>query len=61
MVAEKKADILARSSASLMPSKKSRPYGKDLLSLLVQSNLDTNIPEGDRMTDEEILSRTCCA
>ena len=30
---------------------------KDLLSALVKANLDPSIPESQRMTDEEVLSR----
>ena len=33
--------------------------GHDLLSLLIRSNIASDIPESMRMSDEEILSRKC--
>ena len=30
---------------------------RDLLSLLVKSNMSTDIPEGNRMSNEEIIAR----
>lgn len=32
--------------------------GRDLLTLLVRSNMATNIPETQRLSDEEVLART---
>lgn len=32
--------------------------GKDLLSALVRANLDLDLPENQRMSDEDVLART---
>ena len=32
--------------------------GRDLLSLLVKANMATDIPESQRMSDEDVLART---
>jgi hypothetical protein len=32
--------------------------GRDLLSLLVQANMETDLPENHRMSDEDVLART---
>jgi hypothetical protein len=32
--------------------------GRDLLSLLVQANMATDLPESQRMSDEDVLART---
>lgn len=32
--------------------------GRDLLSVLVRANLDTELPDSQRMSDEDVLART---
>lgn len=32
-------------------------WGKDLLSALVRANMDTELPESQRMVDEDVLAR----
>jgi hypothetical protein len=32
-------------------------HGRDLLSLLVKANMDTDIPESQKMSDEDVLAR----
>ncbi len=34
--------------------------GHDLLSVLIKANMDPDIPESQRMIDEDVLSRTSC-
>ena len=34
-----------------------RGGGKDLLSVLVRANMDTELPESQRMSDEDVLAR----
>ena len=34
-----------------------RGSGKDLLSVLVRANMDTELPESQRMSDEDVLAR----
>jgi hypothetical protein len=36
---------------------KSSLQGRDLLSLLVRANMATDIPESQRITDEDVLAR----
>ena len=36
---------------------KSSLHGRDLLSLLVRANMDTDIPESQKMSDEDVLAR----
>ncbi len=35
--------------------------GKDLLSVLIRANMDTDLPESQRLSDEDVLARTSCA
>lgn len=46
---EKEKDAFSDDSADL--------HHKDLLSALIKANMDPSIPESQRMTDEEVLSR----
>ncbi len=32
--------------------------GKDLLSVLIKANMDTDLPESQRLPDEDVLART---
>ncbi|KAF7796927.1 hypothetical protein EIP86_008112 [Pleurotus ostreatoroseus] len=53
MIAEKKAEILA--TTHIVKSKD--VTSRDILSLLIKSNMATDLQESDRMSDEEILSQ----
>lgn len=33
--------------------------GHDLLTALIKANMDTSLPESQRMTDEDVLAREC--
>ena len=35
--------------------------GNDLLSVLIKANMDPDIPESQRMNDEDVLSRKSCS
>ena len=54
MIADKKAAVLNNASGGV---EKKDVEGRDLLSLLIKSNMATDIPDSARMNDEEILSR----
>ncbi|KAF8816769.1 cytochrome P450 [Phlegmacium glaucopus] len=52
------SDLLKQSKASLEDDKSSKSSGcKDILSLLVQTNTMQDLPEAQRMTDEDVLSQ----
>lgn len=53
MILEKKAEVLATKDVVERKDVTSR----DLLSLLIKSNMATDLQESERMSDEEILSR----
>jgi hypothetical protein len=55
MIAQKKLVMLADKNG---PAGKHNLKGSDLLSLLVKPSLAIDLPVEERMTDEEILSRT---
>ena len=54
LIREKKAAVLSEKSSSV---EKKDVQGRDLLSLLIKANMATDIPENQRMTDDEVLSR----
>lgn len=51
---ERKAQILREKSGNL---EKKDVQGRDLLTLLVRANMATDIPDNQRMTDEEVIAR----
>jgi cytochrome P450 len=54
LIAEKKAAILEAGGDAM----KLRDFeGRDLLSLLIKSNMASDLPESARMSDEDILAR----
>lgn len=62
LIAEKKAAILAEQHThSEKPDKagfeKKDVQGRDLLTLLIKGNMATDIPESQRLTDDEVLAR----
>lgn len=34
-------------------------HGRDLLSLLVKANMATDIPESQKLSDKDVIARTC--
>ena len=58
LIAEKKATILAEMDVSSKRGKDS-VQGRDLLTLLLKANMADDIPEHQRLTDDEVLARKC--
>ena len=55
------AKAAARASATEKgETEKLTLYGRDLLSLLVKANMATDIPENQRLSDEDVLARAFC-
>jgi hypothetical protein len=61
VIAKKKAEVMASLSEKGGDIEKKDFQGRDLLSLLIKSNLASDIPESARMTDEELLARVSFA
>lgn len=57
LIAEKKAAILAEKHSEKEGLEKSDVQGRDLLTLLIKANMATDIPESQRLTDDEVLAR----
>lgn len=55
LIAEKKASIIAASGESGVEKK--NVIGRDLLTLLIKANMATDVPESQRLSDEEVLAR----
>jgi hypothetical protein len=56
IVKEKKAAVLAVADGQKIGKSE---FQNDLLSLLIKSNLASDLPDSMRMTDEEIFGRKC--
>ena len=57
LVAEKKAAILADSQGKGRGVEKKDVSGRDLLTLLIKANMATDIPDSQRLSDDEVLAR----
>ena len=60
LIAEKKAAVLraaAQSGSEKEISGKSL-HDRDLLTLLIKANMSTDIPENQRLSDDDVLART---
>lgn len=55
LLAKKKADLLAASGDKNHSDNEST--GRDLLTLLIKANLATDVPESQRLSDEEVIAR----
>ena len=53
LIKEKKAAILAANSTV----EKKDVQGRDLLSLLIKANMATDVPESQRLSDEDVLAQ----
>lgn len=54
--------LLSESKAALLQGEKMEKTSwksRDLLSILLRANTATDLPENQRMTDEDVLARTC--
>jgi hypothetical protein len=60
IVRESKAAIAASTAEkeNFCPAKKTESQSRDLLSLLIRANMDTAVPENQRLTDEDVVART---
>lgn len=54
LVREKKAAILAEKTTGV---EKKDVQGRDLLTLLIKANMATDIPESQRLSDEDVLAQ----
>lgn len=57
LIAEKKAAIMCE-SANAKEKYRRNTGNRDLLTLLIKANMDTNLPHNQRLSDEDILART---
>lgn len=59
LVEERKDAVLGKKQKVSRNDKDERGelVGRDLLSALVQANMDTELPENQRMNDEDVLAR----
>ena len=57
LIADKKAAILAASREKGRGVEKKDITERDLLTLLIKANMATDIPENQRLSDEEVLAR----
>jgi len=54
LIADKKAEIIKAKSAG---EKDTSTHGRDLLTLLIKANMSTDIPENQRLSDEDVLAQ----
>lgn len=59
LIAKKKAAILASSREQKGASEVAKKdlEGKDLLTLLIKANLASDVPEDQRLTDQDVIAR----
>ena len=57
LVQERKAMILSESGETPETLEKKSVNGRDLLTLLMRANMATDIPDHQRLSDEEVLAR----
>lgn len=57
LIAEKKASISGAGTRHNIHTKD--VHGRDLLTLLIKANMAKDIPESQRLTDQEVLARAC--
>ena len=57
LIAEKKAAILGEKTSEKQGVERKDVQGRDLLSLLIKANMAVDIPENQRLSDEEVLAR----
>jgi hypothetical protein len=58
LIAEKKAAILAESREKGRGIERKDLRERDLLTLLIKANMASDIPESQRLSDDEVLART---
>lgn len=60
LIAEKKAAILAEKAEQMGGVEKRNLESRDLLTLLLKANMAMDIPENQRLSDEDVLARKSC-
>ena len=61
LIAEKKAEIMrehAEGKEKDAGVERHNMRGRDLLTLLIKANMATDIPDSQRLSDEDVLART---
>ena len=58
LIREKKEALKAQANAEKRGIKREDLQGRDLLSLLIKANMATDIPDNQRLSDEDVLART---
>lgn len=64
LIAEKKADIrreYADGKEKDAGLERKDLRGRDLLTLLLKANMATDVPDNQKLSDEDVLARTCCS
>lgn len=62
LLQEKKAEIMREhGEKSTGTVEKKDVQGRDLLTLLIKANMATDIPDDQRLTDEEVVARASCS
>lgn len=54
LIADKKAEVINAANAG---EKDNKLHSRDLLTLLIKANMSADIPESQRMSDEDVLAR----
>lgn len=57
LVEEKKAEIMKATSSGEKGD--DTLHSRDLLTLLIKANMATDVPESQRLSDEDVLARKC--
>ncbi len=57
LIEEKKIQLMSEKTSRSVEKKDVQ--GRDILSLLIKSNMASDVPENQRLTDEDVLARTC--
>lgn len=57
LIADKKQAILTDSSEESGSVERKDVHGRDLLTLLIKANMASDIPEDQRLSDDEVLAR----
>ena len=59
LLQQKKAEIMREhSEKSTSALERKDVQGRDLLTLLIKANMASDVPDSQRLTDEEVLART---
>lgn len=59
LIAARREEILASTADDVAHVGKEDMKGRDLLTLLIRSNMASDLEDGERMSEDEILAREC--